>query len=547
MKRKIQLAIYILSILMIQSCDLKTEADLIIKNAKIYTVDSNFSVVPGAVIIDGKFVAVGPDATILARYKSANVLDLKGKFVYPGFIDPHCHFYGYGLSLAQVDLRGTSSYAEVIERAKKHHNEFNTQWLTGRGWDQNSWEGQEFPTKELLDEAFPNIPVLLRRIDGHAAIANSLALKKAGITSKTIVEGGKVIVENGEPTGLLIDKAVDKVLEIIPLPSKEEESKGLEQAQENCFAVGLTSVSDAGLNKATIELIDELQKADSLIMQIYAMLEATEENIEHFLKKGHYQSNKLNVRSLKLYADGALGSRGACLLEPYSDDTENYGMLLETPEYLKQMCQLAFENNYQVNTHCIGDSANRLMLNIYREILKEKNDLRWRIEHAQVVNSEDVKLYGKYSIIPSMQTTHCTSDMYWADERLGERISDAYIWQDLHKQNGWFPNGSDFPIEDINPLYGFYAGITRQDKKGLPKNGFFPKQKLTRTQALKAMTIWAAKAQFEEDQKGSIEVGKNADFVITSKNIMTCDPLEIVNLTIDATYLTGKKVYSATR
>lgn len=530
-------------IVMMNSCTNKTMVDLIVKNATIYTVDSAFSTARAAAISNGRFVAVGTTTQICNRYKAAKTVNLEGKYMYPGFMDPHSHFYGYSQTLSQVDLIGTTSYQEVIDRAKTHHQKYQTAWVTGRGWDQNDWENQDFPDNTLLDIAFPDTPVLLRRVDGHAAIANSVALKIAGITAITKIDGGKIILKNGKLTGLLIDKAVDKVLEAIPLPTKTEAINGLLLAQKKCFAVGLTSVSDAGLDKATILLIDSLQQSGALKMRIYAMLNPTNENIEHFMKNGHYKTGRLHVRALKLYADGALGSRGACLIEPYSDDTANYGFLLEIPEYLKKMCRLAYKADYQVNTHCIGDSANRLMLHIYGEILKGENDRRWRIEHAQVVNKNDVPLYGKFSVIPSMQTTHCTSDMYWAGKRLGNRITDAYIWQDLLKQNGWFPNGSDFPIESINPLYGFYAGVTRKDQYGWPDNGFYPEQKLTRQQALRSMTIWAAKAQFEENEKGSIEPGKFADFVVLPTDLMHAPESELFKIKVAQTYIGGERVY----
>ncbi len=536
----------ILSTLLFASCSFKQKADVIIKNAKIYTVDKNFTVVQGAAIIDGKFVAVSSDASIQTQYYSDNVIDLKGYYVYPGFIDPHCHFYGYGTTLTQVDLRGSRSYEEVVERAQKHFDIYGGQWITGRGWDQNLWQDKAFPTKYLLDKAFPDTPVLLRRIDGHAAIANSAALELAGIDASTSIPGGSVELHNGVPNGLLIDKAVDKVVSVIPAPTQSEETAGLLSAQLNCFAVGLTSVGDAGLTKQTVQLIDKLQKSNSLKMRIYAMLEPSFENIEYFVKKGFYQTGRLTVRSIKLYADGALGSRGACLLKPYSDDEDNSGILVESIDSLKAWCELAYQNNYQVNTHCIGDSANRIILNLYGEFLKGKNDLRWRIEHAQVVNKNDVKLYKQYQIIPSIQTTHCTSDMAWAPDRLGnERIQDAYAWQDLLKQNDWLINGSDFPIEEINPLLGFYAGISRTDLQGNPKGGFYPKQKLSRVQALKAMTIWAAKGQFEENVKGSIEKGKYADFVVTGQDIMSIPENEIPKLKIEQTWVGGEMVYSA--
>jgi predicted amidohydrolase YtcJ len=534
----------ILLLATLSSCNFKQKADIIIKNAKIYTVDKNFTVVQGAVIIDGKFAAVGSDASIMAQYYSDKVIDLKGKYIYPGFIDPHCHFYGYGLTLNEVDLRGCKSFNEVVDRTKKHAQTHKATWITGRGWDQNLWTNHTFPNNSLLNQAFPDTPVLLRRIDGHAAIANQAALELAKLTNDSKITGGKIEVENGSLTGILIDKAVDAVLAIIPNPDNEEQAHGLLAAQQNCFTVGLTSVGDAGLEKQTILLIDELQKSDTLKMRIYAMLEPSQENMDYFVKNGFYQTHRLNVRSIKLYADGALGSRGACLLKPYADDPNNYGMLIENPDTLKAYCQQAYKYDYQVNTHCIGDSANRVMLKIYSSILKENNDRRWRIEHAQIVNPNDIKSYKKFNIVPSIQTTHCTSDMTWAPDRLGsERIIHAYTWQELLKQNDWLINGSDFPIESINPLLGFYAGITRTDVDGNPKGGFYPKQKLSRVQALKAMTIWAAKGQFEEREKGSIEKGKYADFVITSHDIMSINAAEIPHIKIEQTWIGGELVY----
>jgi predicted amidohydrolase YtcJ len=543
MTRIFFLFLIILSLSM-TSCDYKQKADLIIKNAKIYTVDKNFTVVQGLAVVNGRFVAVGPDATINAQFYSDNVLDLKGKYIYPGFIDPHCHFVGYSETLTQVDLQGAKSFAEVVERTKKHFQENNSAWVTGRGWDQNLWVSKDFPTNDLLNEAFPDTPVLLRRIDGHAAIANQTALRMANIDEKTQVIGGKIVLKDGKPTGILIDNAVDLVLASIPKPTQQELVAGLIKAQQNCFAVGLTSIGDAGLEKNEILLIDSLQKQQQLTMRLFAMLSPSPENIDYFLRNGFYQTPYLNVRSLKLYADGALGSRGALMLKPYSDDPTNSGLLLQEQDSLKALCQLAYEYNYQVNTHCIGDSANRLMLSIYGSILKGKNDYRWRIEHAQVVNPSDLKSFKQFSVIPSIQTTHGTSDMGWAEKRLGkDRVQHAYAWQDLLKQNDWMINGSDFPIEDINPLFGFYAAVTRMDQNGLPTGGYYPKQQLSRMQALKAMTIWAAMGQFEENEKGSIEKSKMADFVVLSQDLLSTPTKDLYKIKIEQTYSGGQKVY----
>ncbi len=540
---KILLVISLKTIMFFSCVDKKEDMDLIIYNAKIYTVDHNFSIREAFAVKDGKFVAVGKSSEILEKYDSQNKIDMQGNFIYPGFIDAHCHFYGYGLNLMNADLFGASSFDKVIQIIGDHHNSHPSEWITGRGWDQNIWDVKEFPHKSQLDEFFPDVPVLLIRVDGHAAIANSEALKRAGIDKNTLVPGGDLLKQNGELTGILIDNAISLVRYCVPEPSYEQKLNALQEAQQNCVNVGLTSLGDAGLDKDVIILIDSLQKAGDLKMRIYAMLNPKEENFEAFMYKGIYKTDFLNVRSVKLFADGALGSRGAKLLEEYSDDPGNYGILVETPDFLREVSAKAYKHGYQVNTHCIGDSAVRLMLNIYGDLLEEKNDKRWRIEHAQIVHPDDVELFGKYSVVPSVQAIHATSDMKWAISRLGnERIKTSYIFRDLLKQNGWLPNGSDFPVEPINPLYGFYAAVDRKDSKNYPENGFQMENALSREQALRAMTIWAAKANFEEKEKGSIEPGKFADFVVTGKDIMDVDMKEVLSLQILSTYIGGEKM-----
>lgn len=522
----------------------KEHVDLILTNAKIYTVNNNSDIRQSLAVKDGLFIAVGTNEEIVNQYNTDTIIDCKEKPIYPGFYDAHCHFYMYGMNLQQANLEGTNSFEDVIDRVKEHADSHPSEWILGMGWDQNDWAVKEFPTKDLLDKAFPNTPVVLVRIDGHALIANTEALNRAGITVNSKVDGGKFLKKNGELTGVLIDKAQDLITNAIPKSDDKISSTALLEAQEDCFRVGLTTVMDAGLSRETIELIDKLQEEDSLKMRIYAMLTPDEDNIEHFVKKSHYKTDKLNVRSVKLFSDGALGSRGACLLQPYSDDPGNYGLIITSPEKLKEVCQIAYENNYQVCTHAIGDSANRLMLNIYADLLKGENDRRWRIEHAQVIDSNDFELYKQYSIVPSVQPTHATSDMYWAEERLGkERVKYAYAYKTLLEQNGWLADGSDFPVESINPLFGFYAAITRMDKKFYPEGGFQTENALSRDQALKAMTIWAAKSGFEENEKGSIEPGKFADFVILDKDIMQIDPKEIPDVKVNATYVGGEKVF----
>lgn len=542
-KRKI---FVLFSLLIMMACNSQKEkADLIIHHAKIYTLDNDFSIQEAMVVNNGLILAVGTNKNILDSFTADKMIDAEGKAIYPGFNDAHCHFYGYGTNLTKrADLVGTQSFEEVIERLQQHNDQYPSAWIEGRGWDQNDWTVKQFPTKDLLDKAFPDKPVFLIRIDGHAAVVNSLVLQIAGITKTTKIEGGEIILQNDEPTGVLVDNAMELVYSIIPVPEEAFNISALKLAQENCFKVGLTSVSDAGLEIDIVELIDKLQQEGQLKMRINAMLSPTEANFEHFIKNGPYQTDYLTVRSVKLYADGALGSRGAKLIEPYNDDPVNSGMMMNPQEFYDKWCQRAIDNGYQVNTHAIGDGGNRFILETYARFLKGKNDLRWRVEHAQVVHPDDFKLFGQYNVIPSVQPTHATSDMYWAEERLGqERIKGAYAYKQLLNQNNWIPLGTDFPIESINPLYTFYAAVSRKDAKGWPDEGFQIENALSHEEALKGITIWPAKAAFEEDKKGSIEVGKFADFVILDKNIMQIDLSEILNVEVFATYLNGEKVY----
>jgi len=550
MKRKWQiLTALIISGIMTSCGQSKQQADLMVINAKIYTVNNDFETAEAFAVKDGKFIAVGTTEEINEKYAAGKVVDAQGKAVYPGFNDGHSHFLGYGLSKTMyADLVGTTSFDEVIERVKQHRQQYSGEWVLGRGWDQNDWQVEEFPTKEKLDEAFPDTPVVLRRIDGHALIANSEAIRRAGVTTQTFVKGGDILKKNGQLTGVFIDNAMDVILNIIPPPTKEQKIKALKKADKDCLAVGLTTVTDAGLDKDDILLIDSLQKAGELHIRVYAMMSPTAENFNYFFKKGPYFTGKLTVSAVKLYIDGALGSRGALLLQPYSDDPGNYGLQLHPEKYYDEMCRKAYDAGFQVNTHAIGDSGNRIMLKTYARYLKGPNDRRWRVEHAQVVNRDDLHYFKDFSIIPSIQTTHCTSDMYWAEERLGpERIKTAYAYHDLLQQNGWLINGTDFPVEGISPLRTFYAAVARKDLKGWPEGGFQPENALTREEALKSITIWPAKGSFEEDFKGSIEPGKVADFVLLDKDIIEIPENEVPYIKVVATYLDGVQLLSADR
>lgn len=534
-------------LVIMESCTAKKQADLIVTNATVYTVDSTFSKTESFAVVAGKIAATGTSEEMLKQFISENIVDAAGKFVYPGFNDAHCHFNGYANNLAQyANLRGTAGPDEIYERLKAHKEKFGGDWILGRSWDQNDWPVKEFPDKTELDKLFPETPVYLVRVDGHAGWCNSKALEMAGITAATKVPGGEVVLKNGQPTGVLVDNAMGLVSKLVPEISAEQQQKALLEAQDNCFAAGLTSVTDCGLDKNTILLMQEMQNRGELKMRVNAMLNPTEENFEFFVKNGPLVGEKLVVRTIKLYADGALGSRGALLLEDYSDNPGNRGLQIEMQEYYDKICQLALDNNFTMATHAIGDSANRLMLNTYGKFLIGKNDLRWRIEHSQIVNQADFAKFAEFSIVSSVQATHCTSDMYWAADRVGaERVKGAYAYQTLLGQNGWLPNGTDFPVENIEPLFTFFSSVFRTDHKGFPEGGWQIENGLTREQTLRSMTIWAAKASFEENEKGSLEPGKYADFVILDTDLLTATPQQVLGAKIESTWIGGEKVFDA--
>ena len=511
-----------LVLIFMNSCNQKTPVDLIVHNANIYTVDNDFSKAQAFAVKDGKFVAVGDEEQIMQHYTAEECIDAQGDAIYPGFMDGHCHFTGYGENLVRwTNLKGCRSFDEVIERLKIHDSLYPSEWLLGRGWDQNLWEVAEFPDNTRLSEVFPNKKILLTRVDGHAVLVSKEVLELAGINENTKMDGGLAIVKDGRCTGVLLDNLADAAKALVPKMEIAQRIQALLKAQENCMAVGLTSVTDAGLDIATIELIDSLQQTGQLKMHVNAMVNPDDETMEHFMSQGVINKDRLTVRSVKIYADGALGSRGAKLLEPYTDDPSNTGLIVESNDFYRHVCQMAYDAGYQVCCHAIGDGGVHHILDIYSEYLKGKNNLRWRIEHSQVVDEADFQRYGELSVIPSIQTTHCTSDMDWADERLGERIKNAYAYQRLLQQNGWVVNGTDFPIEDISPMYTFYAAVARKHLDGTPAEGFQMENALTREQALRSITIWVAKGCFLEDRKGSIEVGKDADFVILDRDLMT--------------------------
>jgi len=526
-------------LIVLTSCESQETIDLLVYNANIYTVDNDFNKAEAMAIIEGKIIEVGSSEVILNKYTSDKNLDVKGKTIVPGFIDAHCHFYGLGLNQQIVDLVGTKSFDEVIERLKAFQKEKKTTFLQGRGWDQNDWEVKEFPTKKKLDKLFPDTPVVIRRIDGHAILINQKAIDLAGITTDTNEEGGKIVKQNNQLTGIVIDKPMGLIDSIIPKPSIKTKVQALKDAQEICFDYGLTTVNDAGLDKDIIQLIDSLQKSGDLNMRVYAMVANKKENLDYFLPNGKIKTDKLNVQSVKVYADGALGSRGATLKQPYSDKHNHFGAMVTHPKDIQKIAERIANSDYQMNTHAIGDSANVVVLKVYKNVLKDKKNRRWKIEHAQVISDNDFDYFENENIIPSVQPTHATSDMYWADERLGDRIKGAYAYKRLLNKSGTIALGTDFPVEHVSPFYTFYAAVARQDLKQYPKEGFQIENALTREETLKGMTIWAAHSNFEEDEKGSIEVGKFADFIILDTDIMEVSAKEIPNIKVMKTFVNG--------
>ena len=522
------------------ACGYKNKhADMVIHNAVIYTVDNEFSVAQAMAIDDGIIIAVGPEREILNEYAADEYIDCAGKFVYPGFIDAHCHFLAYGRTLEEVSLDSTNSFDEILYRLKGATIP-ESGWLVARGWDQNDWADPSYPDIKRLDSLYPNIPVVLQRIDGHALLVNSKALEMAGIQTNEKIPGGEIRVEKG----LLMDNAMNKIWDKKPEKTKAEDERALLAAQENCFRVGLTTVTDAGLRKKDIDLIKELQASGKLKIRIYAMLADDSTNLTHYLKSGiDTSSNMLTVRAFKFYADGALGSRGACLLEPYNDllPDKNYGLMLSNPDYFRRHAYLLREKGFQMCTHAIGDSANRVILDLYGEVVGDMPDHRWRIEHAQVVHEKDIEKFGRYHIIPSIQPTHATSDMPWAPERLGRnRMYRAYAYRKLKDQLGMAALGTDFPVESISPIATFSSAVFRRSAQS-NFDGFQMEDALSKEDALRGMTLWAAIANFQEKDRGSIEVGKLADLVISNIDIMDSDrPIDTQNAEI-TTIISGQR------
>lgn len=533
----------------------RPQADIVLFNGPVYTVDPARPLARAVAIASGKILAVGEAADIqrLAR-DGARRIDLEGRAVVPGFIDAHGHLAGLGAAIEELDFIGTTRYEQIIAMvAAKAASLPKGEWITGRGWDQNDWPEKDFPHHSALSAAVPDHPVYLTRVDGHAGFANARALEIAGLSRETPdPPGGRIIRDaQGDPTGVLIDAAQGLVRLHVPEPSKERQRRALLLAAWECLKHGLTSVHDAGVSGFQIDLYREVIDSGEFDLRVYALISARDRAaLEKHFREGPLldYGGRLTVRAVKAYADGALGSRGAALLADYNDEPGNRGLLITARDDLQRLTEEALRAGFQVCTHAIGDRGNREVLDAYEAALKavpQTHDPRLRIEHAQVVALDDIPRFAALGVIPSMQATHATSDMYWAEDRVGpERIKGAYAWRRFLDAGCRIANGSDFPVENVNPLWGFYAAITRQDHDGRPEDGWRPEERMTREEALRSFTLDAAYAAFQENELGSLEAGKLADLVVLSHDIMKIPPSEILQTRVELTIVAGKVVYS---
>jgi len=525
------------------SCFKGEKVDLIIHNGRIHTMNDQLDIVEAMAIHNGKIIEVGPEREILNKYRGEKEINAQKKDVYPGLHDGHGHIMSYATQKLVADLTGTSSYYEMLLRLEKFDAKHSPTFLVGRGWDQGVWGDPELPNNQLLNERFPDKPVMLTRVDGHAVLVNEKALALANITAETAVDGGKIVCYEGKPTGIILDNAIDLIKAHIPKTDQVNLKKAIHEVQQELFAYGITHVHEAGVAYDQFRLLDEMATSNELKIGVYLMLFPTVENMNFARETGYYQNKGLSVRSFKLLMDGALGSRGACLLDPYTDLPGEHGFLLVSPSEMRQHTQEALRIGYQVNSHCIGDSANRLLLKHYDTLLAKEPDHRWRIEHAQVVAPEDVVLFSKTGVIPSIQPTHAVSDFRWAHNRLGEeRLKTAYAYQTLLDERQILVLGTDFPVEDINPFATIFAATSRTNMENEPSIGFMKDESLSLDNTMRGMTIWAAYGSFQENSLGSLEKGKNATFVIFDQPVRVSQKFE-PNYAF-MTFINGEIVYS---
>jgi predicted amidohydrolase YtcJ len=528
-------------------------ADLVVTNARIYTVDDTHPFVDAMAVRGGRVVYVGPARGALTfKGPATRTIDLGGRTVVPGFTDAHVHLLDLGQALRSVDLVGTKSFDEVVQRvAERAKSAPPGTWIQGHGWDQNDWGDTRFPTHDKLSAAVPNHPVVLSRVDGHALLANAAAMKAAGVTAASRdPSGGRIERDPSRaPTGVFVDNAMELVARAMPAPSHDEMQTAIAGAIKEAQRWGLTGVHDAGVARITIDLYEEMAKAGQYDLRNYVMVANDDATIDHYLQRGPQSAlydGRLWIRAIKIVADGALGSRGAALLDPYSDDPKNTGLLTVPAGRVRDVSVRALRAGFQVNVHAIGDRANRVVLDEFEAAFNTvpAADPRFRIEHAQIISPDDIPRFARLGVIPSMQASHQTSDMYWAGTRIGPtRLLGSYAWRSLLNTGIVIANGTDFPVEQVNPLITFHASIARQDAESWPAGGWYPEQRMTREEALKSMTIWPAYASFSERELGSLTPGKYADFVVLDQDIMRVPAELILQTHVVATYLGGRMVY----
>lgn len=510
-------------VFLLSACYKGKSVDLIIHNAKIHVMNDQLEIAEALAVKDGEILEVGPERQILNKYTADKIINAQSKDVFPGFHDAHGHIMSFAKQKLNADLRGSRSYYEMIARLEKHQSKTKQNMLIGRGWDQSLWNEDKLPNNKMLNEAFPDIPVALTRIDGHAMLVNDAMLKHVNINDSTTVEGGVIKKEKGEITGILLDHALDLVNFNLPEPKAEDLKASILEVQDELLAAGITHVHEAGLFKKDLDLFIELAEENKLKIYVYAMLFPTEKNINFAKENGFYTNNRLSVRSFKIIADGALGSHGACMIDPYTDDSTTQGILLKTPKEIRASFEIAKQLDYQVNTHCIGDSANRFVLETIDSMLSNTQDHRWRIEHAQIVHPDDIKLFASGNTLPSVQPTHAVSDQRWAENHIGkERLKNgAYAYKTLHETTGMVLFGTDFPIEHYDPFATIHAAVQRKNTSDEPIDGFLKNEAVSLSTTLKAMTLWPAFGCFGEAQFGTLEKGKVANISIFDQKVIS--------------------------
>lgn len=545
-------------VLLLTSCN-HDPADLVIRGAKVVTVDNEFSIHEAVAISDGRFVEIGTNEQI-ERYigDDTRIIELNGEMVLPGLIDAHAHLHSLGDKLASLNTSECKSFEKLVNKVENRVNDVKPgEWIIGGRWDHTRWPGNTFPVHDALSRISPDNPVYLTRVDGNSAFVNQKALEIARINAETPDPVGGKIIRNdkGEPTGVLVNRAMNLVKDHFPVMDQSEKQKRFIKAVEHCNEMGLTGIHEAGVSPTEIMMYKKLIDNKQLNIRLYAMLGEQEVpvldvDLEPYFKKNridNYGDHMLEVKSIKLFFDGALGSRGAAFFEQYADDPDNTGLLRITPEYITKVSKAALAAEMGVNTHCIGIRGNRLCLDAYAEALADYPEAnhRFRIEHAQILRPKDIELFTTLGVIPAMQPTHCTSDMRFIEERTGkERATYSYAWRSFIDAGHVIPCGSDFPVESANPLYGIYAAVTRQDHQGWPEGGWHPEQRMSIEEAIKGFTIWAAHGAWQEEVLGSIEIGKLADLTILDQDLLTIDPPEILNTVILGTFIAGRIVYA---